>query len=90
MQFNGSNQGDEILDFGDVIAFLNNLKVYTITADSLGVASISNSTKRNAKKIFLLHSLLPNGMPHYDRVIEHTDWRGQMRAECHEKEFGLR
>jgi hypothetical protein len=90
MQFNGSNQDDEILDFGDVIAFLNNLKVYTISADSLGVVSISNSTKTNAKEIFLLYSLLPNGMTHYDRVIDYTYWRGQMRGERHAREFGLR
>ncbi len=87
LQFSGVDQDTSEVDFGDVVAFLNNLKVYTISADSLGIVSISNSAQKNAKEVFLLHSYLRNGMPHYERLIDSNDWRGQIRSERHEREF---
>ena len=87
LQFSGVDQDASEVDFGDVVAFSNNLKVYTISADSLGVVSISNSTKTNAKKVFLLHSYLKNGMSHYDLLLDILDWRGQMRGERHAREL---
>lgn len=87
IQFSGAGPDENMLDFGDVIAFLNNLKVYTITSgysqndtDMLGV--IANKDKANAKEIFLYN---PSHLFHYDRLVDWDNWREQIRAERHEK-----
>ena len=88
IQFSGAGTDEEMLDFGDVVAFLNNLKVYTI-ADYGGysVQGISNSKKQNAKEIFLFN---PSNGVHYDRLVDWNNWREQIRAERHEREFVYR
>ena len=90
IQFSGAGPDEEMLDFGDIVAFLNNLKVYTIASDYqsrtgiLGV--IANKDKANAKEIFLFN---PSNGTHYDRLVDWNNWREQIRAERHEREFGL-
>ncbi len=84
IQFSGAGPDEEMLDFGDVIAFLNNLKVYTIAGyEGYSVQGISNRDKQNAKEIFLFN---PSNGTHYDRLVDWDNWREQIRAERHERE----